>query len=158
MERILSTLCYITREDEVLMLYRNKKKNDVNEGKWIGVGGHFEMGESPEECVVREVREETGLKLNSYAFRGFISFQTDKNDYEYIALFTSDDFEGEITPCNEGELAWIKKTSVKDLSLWEGDRIFLKLLEEDVPFFSLKLSYAGERLQEAVLNGKTTLI
>ena len=158
MERILSTLCYITRGDDVLMLYRNKKKNDVNEGKWIGVGGHFEMGESPEECLVREVREETGLTLKRYALRGFISFQTEKKAYEYITLFTSDDFEGELSACNEGELEWIPKAEIGKLSLWEGDRIFLKLLEAGEPFFSLKLSYKGDRLQEAVLNGQTSLI
>ena len=158
MERILSTLCYIVKDNQVLMLYRNKKENDINKGKWIGVGGHFEAGESPEECLLREVKEETGVTLKSWKYRGFISFSTEKNDYEYISLFTSDDFEGQITTCNEGQLKWIPVDEIEDLNLWQGDRIFLRLLKENSPFFSLKLTYQGENLKEAILNGKENLL
>lgn len=148
MNRILSTLCYIINDNKVLMLYRNKKENDVNEGKWIGVGGHFELGECPEECLVREVYEETGLTLLDWKFRGFISFNTDEGDYEYITLFTSDEFKGEMTECNEGELKWVPVEELFDLNLWEGDKIFLKMLMESDEFFSLKLSYSGDKLVE----------
>ena len=149
-----TTLCYIERGDEWLMLHRVKKENDCNRDKWIGIGGKFEDGESPEECVLREVKEETNLTLTSYRYRGIVTFVSDRWETEYMHLFTADGFSGEIGPCNEGELAWIKKADFAALPQWEGDRIFLRLLEENAPFFSLKLRYEGETLVSAALNGK----
>ena len=149
-----STLCYIERGDEWLLLHRVKKEHDVNKDKWIGIGGKFEEGESPEECILRETKEETGLVLTSYRYRGLVTFVSDRWEGEYMHLFTADGFEGEIGPCDEGELAWIKKSDFAALPQWEGDRIFLRLLEEDAPFFSLKLQYEGETLVSAALNGK----
>lgn len=150
-----STLCYLIRDGKYLMLHRNKEKEDINEGKWIGVGGHNEPGESPEECIKREVKEETGLELKEMDFRGFITFTYGEGVTEYISLFTSCDFSGEETECSEGELKWIDIDKVMDLELWEGDRIFLKLLQERKTFFSLKLEYDLEdNLKRAVLNGK----
>ncbi len=144
----LTTLCYIERDNQYLMLYRDKKKEDVNEGKWIGVGGKFEKAETPEECLLREVYEETGLHLTRFRFRGIITFILD-GEAEYMHLFTASDFTGELTTdYAEGELKWIPKEDVMNLTLWEGDKIFLKLLLEDVPFFSLKLVYHGEKLVE----------
>lgn len=150
----LTTLCYIEQNGQYLMLHRNKKENDVNKEKWIGVGGHFEFGESPEECLLREVKEETGLTLTSYRFRGVITFQYGDALCEYMCLYTADGFQGEIASCSEGELAWVKKEEIASLRLWEGDKIFLKLLAEGAPFFSLKLRYEGDSLKEAVLDGR----
>ena len=148
----LTTLCYLERGDRYLMLHRTKKERDVNRDKWIGVGGKFEPGESPEDCLRREVREETGLCLTSWRFRGIVTFVQD--DWcEYMHLFTADAWEGEGRPCDEGELAWIGKRELYDLTLWQGDRIFLRLLEEDAPFFSLKLIYRGESLIAAERDG-----
>ena len=151
---INTSLCYITRGEEVLLLHRVKKKNDVNHDKWIGLGGKFEEGESPEECMLREVLEETGLRLTRWRYRGIITFVTDEAEAELMHLFTADGFTGELTDCDEGELTWVPKARMDSLPQWEGDRIFLKLLEEGVPFFSLKLVYSGDRLLEAILNGK----
>ena len=151
----LTTLCYIEKDDCYLMLHRVSKKNDINKDKWIGIGGHFEANESPEECLLREAKEETGLTLTSYRFRGIVTFITDElKEAEYMHLFTADGFEGALTPCDEGTLEWIPKSKLSQLNLWEGDKIFLQLLEEDVPFFSLKLRYEKDHLVEAVLNGK----
>lgn len=141
-----TTLCYIEQDDNYLMLLRNKKQTDLNKGKWIGVGGHFEEGESPEECLIREVYEETGLTLTEYSFRGIVTFVSDEWGTEYMHLFTARGFSGEVKECNEGTLAWIPKSEILDLNLWEGDRVFLKLLFEDAPFFSLKLTYHGDEL------------
>ncbi|MBQ6383924.1 MAG: 8-oxo-dGTP diphosphatase [Clostridia bacterium] len=151
---INTTLCYIYRDDEVLMLHRVKKKNDLNHDKWIGLGGKFEDRESPEDCVLREVREETGLTLTSWRYRGIVTFVSDLYETEYMHLFTADGFTGEMTECDEGEPAWIKKEKLDELPQWEGDRIFLKLLDEEAPFFSLKLVYEGDTLKEAVLDGR----
>lgn len=151
---INTTLCYIYRDDEVLMLHRIKKKNDLNHDKWIGLGGKFEDRESPEDCVIREVREETGLTLTSWRYRGIVTFISDRYETEYMHLFTADGFTGEMTECDEGEPAWIKKEKLDELPQWEGDKIFLRLLEEEAPFFSLKLVYEGDALREAVLNGR----
>ena len=150
----LTTLCYLERGDEYLMLHRVTKQNDENHDKWIGIGGKFEPGESPEDCLVRECREETGLTLTDYRFRGIVTFVSDEWGTEYMHLFTASGFTGTQHPCDEGELAWIKKARLRELTLWEGDRIFLQLLEENAPFFSLKLRYAGGALVEAVLDGK----
>ena len=154
MKSSLTTLCYIEKDDCYLMLHRIKKENDINEDKWIGIGGHFENIESPEECLLREVKEETGLVLHSYCFRGLVTFVTLQGVSEYMCLFTSDDFSGEIISCNEGKLEWVKKELLSELNLWEGDYIFLRLLEERESFFSLKLVYDGDKLVEAILDGE----
>ena len=148
-----TTLIYIERGGSYLMLHRTKKENDCNHDKWIGIGGKFERGESPEECMLREAKEETGLTLTSYRYRGIVTFVSDRWEPEYMHLFTADDFTGTLRACDEGELAWIRKSDLLALPAWEGDRIFLRLLDEDVPFFSLKLRYDGETLAEARLNG-----
>ena len=150
----MTTLCYIERDGAYLMLHRVSKKHDVNKDKWIGIGGHFEEGESPEECLLREAKEETGLTLTSYRFRGLVTFMAEGWPTEYMCLYTADKYEGEMADCNEGVLEWVKKEEVLKLNLWEGDKIFFRLLNEDVPFFSLKLSYNGDRLKEAVLDGR----
>lgn len=151
----LSTLCYIEKDHKYLMLHRVVKKNDVNKDKWIGVGGHFEEGESPEECVLREVKEETGYTLTSYRYRGLVTFVFADVEMEYMSLFTADDFEGEPIPCDEGVLEWVDIEDVWKLNLWEGDKIFFRLLDEEVPFFSLKLVYNLQgQLEYAALNGK----
>lgn len=154
MKSNLTTLCYIERDNQYLMMHRVKKENDVNKDKWVGIGGHFEENESPEECLLREVTEETGLTLTSYSLRGIITFISDKWPTEYMFLYTADGFLGEAGPCNEGNLEWVDKASVYQLPIWEGDKIFFRLLEENHPFFSLKLRYEGEHLVEAVLDGQ----
>lgn len=135
------------------MLHRVSKKHDVNKDKWIGVGGHFEQGESPEDCLLREVKEETGLTLKSYRFRGILTFNFNDNESEYICLYTADEFEGELRDCDEGTLEWVPKSEIHNLNLWEGDKIFFDLLNQDVPFFSLKLQYQGDVLIGYELNG-----
>lgn len=150
-----TTLCYIEQNGCYLMLHRVKKHQDPNAGKWIGVGGKFEENESPDECLVREVKEETGLTLTRWRCRGIVTFVSDEWPTEYMHLFTADGFEGQLADCDEGELAWVKKEDVPALRLWEGDRVFLELLTKEEPFFLLKLIYRGEALAEAVLNGRT---
>lgn len=151
----LSTLCYIIQDGRYLMLHRTVKKNDVNKDKWIGVGGHFEEDESPEECLLREVKEETGYTLTSYRYRGIVTFISGNGVTEYMSLFTADGFEGEAIACDEGELRWVEIDKVYDLNIWEGDRIFLRLLEERQDFFSLKLVYDGhDGLVFAALDGR----
>jgi len=147
------TLCYIERGDEYLMLHRVKKKNDVNQDKWIGVGGKFEDKESPEDCILRETYEETGLRLTDYRYRGLVTFVNTIYETEYMHLFTATGWEGEIGECSEGNLEWVRKSDVPSLPIWEGDKIFLRLLADEEPFFSLKLSYDGDVLVGAVLNG-----
>ena len=149
-----STLCYLFRGDEVLMMHRTRKKNDMNRDKWIAVGGRFEEKESPEDCALREVREETGLTMLSWRYRGLVTFVNDRYETERMHLFTSDEFEGELMDCDEGELVWLPVSELDALPQWEGDRIFHRLLKEDVPFFSLKLVYSGEKLLSAWLNGR----
>ena len=152
----LTTLCYIEKDDKYLMIHRIKKKHDVNKDKWIGIGGKFERGESPEDCILRETKEETGLTLTSYRLRGVLTFvyNDDDAEMEYIFLYTADGFTGELADCNEGTLEWVPKTEIDSLNLWEGDRIFHRLLGEEAPFFSLKLRYQDDLLKEAVLDGK----
>ncbi|MCI2057403.1 MAG: 8-oxo-dGTP diphosphatase [Oscillibacter sp.] len=151
---INTTLCYLEQGEDYLMLHRVKKQNDLNHDKWIGVGGKFEKDESPEDCLLRECREETGLTLESYRYRGIVTFVSDEWPTEYMHLFTADRWSGEQIVCSEGDLEWIKKRDLLALPLWAGDKIFLRLLDQNVPFFSLKLRYEGETLAEAVLNGK----
>jgi len=148
-----TTLCYIEQDGKYLMLHRVKKKNDINHDKWIGIGGKFEELESPEDCLLREAKEETGLTLTRWRYRGIVTFVAEK-DSQYMHLFTADGFEGRIKTCEEGNLEWIEKHKLLELPIWEGDKIFLRLLEEDAPFFSLKLVYEGDTLTEAVLDGK----
>ena len=151
-----TTLCYIEQDGNYLLMHRTKKKNDVNQDKWIGIGGKFEERESPEDCLLREVKEETGLTLTSYQFRGIVTFLCGESPAEYMHLFTADGFTGELSAdCPEGELAWLPKEKLLELPIWEGDKIFLKLLAEDAPFFSLKVVYQGDVLVEASLNGKS---
>lgn len=150
-----TSLCYIEHEDSYLMLHRVKKRSDENAGKWIGVGGKFMEGESPEECMLREVSEETGLTLLSWRFRGIITFSYDTWETEYMHLFTSDSYTGRMHECDEGILQWKKKSEIAGLPIWEGDRIFLQLIDSERPFFSLKLCYDTEsRLTEALLDGE----
>lgn len=148
-----TTLCYLARGQEYLMLHRVKKNHDVNHGKWIGVGGKFEFQESPEDCLLREVREETGLVLTRWQYRGVVTFCYNEDEAEYMHLFTADGWEGTLRDCDEGVLRWIPKDQIGSLNLWEGDRIFLRLLAEDAPFFSLKLTYHNDVLIGAGLNG-----
>jgi len=143
-----TTLCYIEKDDSYLMMLRNKKKIDLNKGKWIGVGGHFEEGESPDECLIREVYEETGLALKEYRLRGIITFVSDEWDSEYMFLYTATSFEGELKECNEGTLKWIPKNQIPDLNLWEGDKAFLKKLFDEDEFFTMKLVYKKDQLIE----------
>ena len=151
---INTTLCYLERGEEYLMLHRTKKENDLNNDKWIGVGGKFLDKESPEDCLLRETWEETGLTLTSYRYRGLVTFISNLWPTEYMHLFTADGWTGEPHPCDEGELAWIKKADLLSLPLWKGDQIFLDLLDRNTPFFSLKLQYEGDDLVLAVLNGE----
>ena len=147
----LTTLCYIEKDEKYLMLHRTKKEGDINRDKWIGVGGHFLKNETPEECLLREVFEETGLTLLSYRFRGLITFISDKWQTEYMCLFTADEFEGELMECDEGDLVWVEKDRIGELNLWEGDKIFLELLDTREDFFTLKLRYEGDELVESVV-------
>ena len=149
-----TTLCYIRRGNEILLLHRIKMEHDENEGKWIGVGGKLEENESPDECLLREVREETGLRLTQWRCRGIVTFVSDRWEGEYMHLFTADGFEGELSDCDEGELKWVPRSLIPTLPQWEGDRIFLGLIEDDTPFFHLTLRYEGDRLARAVLDGK----
>ena len=150
----MTSLCYIEQDEKYLMLHRVKKENDENKDKWIGIGGKFEPGESPEDCVIREVKEETGLTLTRWQYRGIVTFVSNEWGTEYMHLFTADGFEGEVKTCDEGELAWIAKAELLKLPMWAGDRIFLEKIAEPCPFFSLKLRYEGEHLAEAVLDGQ----
>lgn len=147
-----TTLCYIERDNQYLMLHRVKKENDINKDKWIGVGGKFEEEESPEDCLLREVFEETGLTLKRFRYRGLVTFVSNEWGTEYMHLFTADEYLGEIKECDEGELCWVNKEDVYKLPIWEGDKIFFKLLEKDIPFFSLKLNYEGENLVKQMLH------
>ena len=151
---INTSLCYITRGDEVLMLHRVKKENDLNRDKWIGIGGKFEAGESPEECLLRETLEETGLTLKHWRCRGIVTFVSDVWPTEYMYLFTADDFDGALKDCDEGDLKWVPFAQLPALPLWEGDHLFLELLAGEEPFFLMKLQYQGERLVFASLNGE----
>ena len=150
---INTSLCYITRGQDVLMLHRVKKQNDINKDKWIGIGGKFEENESPDECLLREVLEETGLTLTDWKCRGIVTFLSDVGN-EYMYLFTADGFTGELKECDEGDLQWVSRDFLYSLPMWEGDKVFLDLLWQDAPFFLLTLQYEKDRLVRAVLNGE----
>lgn len=149
-----TTLCYIERDGKYLMLHRTKKENDLNRDKWIGIGGKLEENESPEECLLREAYEETGLRLTSYRYCGIVTFVSDRWEGEYMHLFLADGFEGKLRECDEGVLEWVDKDFVHRLPQWEGDKLFLREMEAHVPFFSMKLVYEGEKLVSASENGK----
>lgn len=156
----LTTLCYIERDGKYLMMHRVKKAQDINKDKWVGIGGHFEADESPEECLLREALEETGLTLKDYRLRGIVTFISDRWQTEYMFLYTATGFTGDLPmadECDEGRLEWVEKSAVYDLPLWAGDKIFFRLLETRTEFFSLKLRYVGEELVEAVLDGAAIL-
>lgn len=151
----LTTLCYLEQNGFYLMLHRTKKEKDINKDKWIGIGGHLEEGESPEECLVREMREETGVTPLSPKLRGIITFVSDRYGTEYMFLYSSEAYQGELSSdCDEGDLEWVRKDKIASLPLWEGDKIFLRLMSENHPFFSLKLSYQGDNLVYAALDGE----
>ncbi len=143
---ILSTLCYIEKDEKYLMLHRTKKKNDINKDKWLGIGGKFEAGESPEECMIREVKEETGLTLNTYRLRCIVTYVSTNWETEYMYVFTSNDFTGELIECNEGDLKWIPKNIITELNTWEGDKIFIEKIQNNNKFFTVKFNYDGEKL------------
>ena len=143
---ILSSLCYIEKDGKYLMLHRTKKKNDINKNKWLGIGGKLEEGESPEECIIREVKEETGLTLNTYKLRCVVTYVSTNWETEYMYVFTSNDFSGNLIECNEGDLHWIEKDKIIELKTWEGDRIFVEKILEDKTFFTVKFNYDGEKL------------
>ena len=150
-----TTLCYLERGRDYLMLHRVKKEVDENKDKWIGIGGKFEPGETADACLLREVREETGLTLTSWRYRGIVTFVSDEWGTEYMHLFTADAWEGALRQdCDEGVLEWIDREKLLSLPIWEGDKIFLRLLDQDAPFFSLKLRYEGDALKEAALDGR----
>lgn len=146
-----TSLVYIENNNKYLMLHRTKKDYDENAGKWIGIGGHFEEGESPDECMLREVLEETGLTITKYNYRGIVTFVSDIYGTEYMHLFTATGFTGELLECDEGDLAWIDKESIFKLNLWEGDKVFLEQLAKEKNFFSLKLEYINDRLVKTTL-------
>ena len=148
---LLTTLCYLEKNDAYLMLHRVKKENDLNKDKWIGVGGKFEDGEMPEDCLLREVKEETGYTLTNFRLRGIVTFLSDTWEGEYMFLYTADDWTGTEIPCDEGELVWVPKAEIDSLNLWEGDKIFFRLLADDAPYFSLLLRYEGDTLAEQKL-------
>ena len=151
---MIATLCYLEKDNKYLMLYRNKKEIDINKGKWIGVGGKMEKGETPEQCLIREVWEETGYTLNSYEYRGIVIFNYNEDDPLFMYVYTSSNFSGIEKECNEGDLKWIPKNEILDLKLWEGDKIFLKLLFENSPFFYLTLNYENDNVISSKLEFK----
>ena len=154
---VQTTLCYLERAGAYLMLHRPSREEDPNRDKWLGIGGKFEEKESPEDCLLRECREETGLTLTDYRFRGIVTFVSDRFPTEYMHLYTAAAWTGALRECREGTLEWVPKEGIAQLPIWEGDRIFFDLLEQNAPFFSLKLCYQGERLTAAVLNGRQIL-
>ena len=149
-----SSLIYIKKDGKYLMLHRVKKKNNVNKDKWIGIGGHLEEYESPYDCILREAKEETGLTLTDWRCRGVVTFLNDCCEGEYMYLFTADGFEGQLKECDEGDLQWVSREFLNALPKWEGDQIFLDLLWQNAPFFLLTLRYSGDKLVEAILDGK----
>lgn len=154
-----TTLCYLKRDNKYLLLHRIKKENDLNHDKWVGVGGKFLENESPEECLKREVLEETGLTLKNYRYMGLVTFVSDEWEGEYMHLFLGTDWEGTVSECDEGVLEWVDIEKVNTLPIWQGDKIFLDLIKDDTAdFFTLKLVYKGDTLVSAILNGETKLV
>ena len=149
-----TTLCYLENDGKYLMLHRTKKQNDINHDKWIGVGGKFEDGETPEQCMLREVFEETGFSVTKWKYRGVVTFYLNESYGETMHLFSCLEWNGKQKVCDEGDLEWIDKQKLAELPMWEGDKIFLDLLEQKVPFFSLKLEYEGDNLKRAKLNNE----
>ena len=149
-----TTLCYIKKDNKYLMLHRIKKVNDVNKDKWIGIGGRIEEGETPEQCILREAKEETGLTLTSFDYRGIVRFRSDEYEAEDMHLFTADSFEGELIECNEGVLEWIDRDKLYELPMWEGDKLFLGLIQTDAKFFDMVLQYKGSKLVSASVNNE----
>lgn len=147
---ILSTLCYIEKNNKYLMLHRTKE--DINKGKWLGIGGKFEKNESPEECIIREAKEETGLNLKSIRLRCIVTYISTNSETEYIYVFTCDDFDGELIECNEGKLEWVEKNKVLHLDIWEGDKYFLEKINNRANFFTIKFEYSGEKLLNYIIN------
>lgn len=145
---ILSTVCYIEKAGKYLMLHRTKKENDINKDKWIGIGGKFEKDESPEECILREVKEETGLNIKSYKLKCIVTYVSTKWETEYMYVFTANEFEGDLIECNEGDLQWIDKEKIEELNIWEGDKIFIKKMQESNSFFTIKFEYDGDKLMK----------
>ena len=142
-----TTLCYIEQDGAYLMMHRVKKENDINREKWVGIGGKFESGETPYECAVREIKEETGVAPKNLRYRGLVTFVSKEYGTEYMHLFTASGYDGKINyDCKEGELVWVKKSEIETLNIWQGDKIFFKLLDSEKSFFSLKLVYAGDKL------------
>lgn len=148
----ITTQCYLEKDNKYLMLHRVKKENDVNKDKWIAPGGKFEDKESPEECAIREVREETGYTMNTCKLRGIVTFTSNVDETDYMYLFTSDDFTGEEIECNEGDLEWVDKDKITELNIWEGDKIFLNKIAQDSQFFTLKLEYNENKLVNYTIN------
>ena len=144
----LTSIMYIEKDDSYLMIHRTKKENDQSHDKWLGIGGKFEMDESPDECILREVKEETNLDITDYRFRGVMTFLSDIWETEYMFIFTATGFEGELGDCNEGELVWVKKEEIENLKIWEGDKLFLRKLKDDSGFFSIKVRYEGDTLAD----------
>lgn len=141
--------CYLIKDNQVLMIYRNKKKRDINHNKWIGLGGHIEEGETPVEAVIRELKEESGLTIINPVKKANIIFNFNGEQYEYMHVFVVKEFKGKLKKnCNEGELAWVNLDELFDLSLWEGDRIFLKPVLNDEPFFEMIMWYQGDKLMK----------
>ena len=152
-----TTLCYLEKDGKYLMLHRTKKEKDVNKGKWLGIGGGFEGRESPEECAQREIFEETGLTAHNLKLRGIVTFDCDVADIEYMFIFTTNQFTGEMIECNEGDLVWIEKENILSLNLWEGDKYFLELINNNSNFFSMKLTYKSDELIGVIIDGKKVL-
>ena len=147
-----TTLCYIEKNDAYLMLHRVKKENDLNKDKWVGVGGKFEEDETPDECLLREVKEETGLTLTNYRLRGIVTFLSNEYEGEYMYLYTATEYEGEMITCDEGDLCFVPKEEVLKLPMWEGDLLFFEELNKDRGFFTMKLRYEGNKLVESDLH------
>lgn len=154
MDLLQTTLCYLEQDGCYLMLHRIKKKKDVNHDKWIGVGGKFEPGETALACALREVQEETGLTMQNPQYRGIVDFYCAPWPAERMHLYTCTEFTGTMTDCNEGSLEWVPKETVQDLPIWPGDKLFFRLLAEDAPFFHLELTYDGDTLTRALLDGQ----
>ena len=144
----LTSLAYIEKDDKYLMLHRTKKENDQSHDKWLGIGGKFEKDETPDECMIREVKEETGLDVLKYRFAGVVTFLSDIYETEYMFLFAVTEYQGQIKECSEGDLAWVEKSSIPELYIWEGDKLFLERMQKSDKFFSMMVRYEGDDLAD----------